>query len=126
MTTNLDPLVIISRADGYRLTVARSQLTSYYAALGFTEVARVYSDEEADGGAWDAGERYVIVHADGRRHAVTYENFLHRYEDLGFVLVGSEVDGSMPGEVGGGEAPDGAVWFNFVEQSALLAALGVI
>lgn len=95
--SNTDPLVLIERAsDGYRLEVPRSHLTDHFIALGFTEVRRVYADDDSDAAAWDAGVKYIIQHADGTRYATTYDNWFHRYHTLGYTIVRAELGGSIP------------------------------
>lgn len=94
--SNLDPIVLIQRSDGYTLEVPRSTLATDYAALGFTEVRRVYADDDTDAGAWDTGKSYAISHPDGMRFATTYQNWAHRYYGLGYTIGRAEDGGAPP------------------------------
>lgn len=60
-------------------------------AAGGVEIAPPYVDLPDDLGAWDTGPRYVIAHADGRRYAVTSDNFTNYYVPVGFTVIGLEI-----------------------------------
>lgn len=91
------PRKIISHpTTGVQFSVTHAVFLSTYQALGFTEVtdepdppvypAPVTYPAVDDAGAWDSGPFYYITHADGRVYGATYDNWLNRYEALGFEI----------------------------------------
>jgi len=76
--------------DGGVNVIPDAQLAAALAAGG-VEALPPYVDLPDDLGAWDTGPRYVIAHADGRRYAVTINNYANYYAPVGFFLIGPEL-----------------------------------
>lgn len=116
-------VLIEHTASGYRKTVLQSDYNRVFSREGWTIVRIDWLDLDDDVGAWDTGPTYVISHADGRRYAVTYDNWLNRYSPLGFALGALEIPPITPSP-GGGTTP-GLLDFTNLADSGLLVALGM-
>jgi hypothetical protein len=94
------PRKIIQGPQGQRYSVTQATFDATYQPLGYAIIADEPDPTPAspaaflihpdDLGAWDTGPLYLIAHPDGRRYGVTYANFVHYYEPLGFALVAAE------------------------------------
>lgn len=71
------------------VTITNAQLATYQ-AQGYTAIVPPYIVNPDDNGAWDTGPFSIIGHADGRRYATTYLNFVNYYQPLGFTILRQE------------------------------------
>lgn len=101
----------IEHADGRRYATTHAFFLSYWQALGFVETGAertapanieppTIAHLPEDDGAWDSGPTYNISHADGRRYAVTYDNYVHYYQPLGFTIGIGEHGEAVPSSFG--------------------------
>lgn len=86
--------------DGDTRDIADADYAAYR-ARGYAAIAPPYVAYPADdAGAWDAGPTYVVAHADGRRLAATWENYVRYYRPVGFVALRGERGEPPPAQPG--------------------------
>lgn len=87
---------IIQGPLGQLYSVTHADFLAVYQGIGYTEIADepdpvvytqlpTYADVD-DMGAWDSGPFYYITSPDGRVYGATLDNYINRYQVLGYTI----------------------------------------